>query len=240
MKGAAGAAVGQAVDVVASYHPVRRFREGWSMRWAVLAAALLAASWGMACSGAQGGTEDAPDSGPTASETFCADAMACEGGNQADTSACVVQLGSDRTLAAVTGCTSEYDTYLSCNIEQSSCVTAHYSAGQACQVAADNYDACVSAATEPATTPSASDGISAYCTARCECEHCSNLEYARCLVEEQSSLDVAAAYGCSGEELVQCVLTNGQCVNDHYSSGTMCDSLFDALWDCTNAASSLG
>jgi hypothetical protein len=210
------------------------------MRRAVRWAAIWAASWPMACgSDVNHGSEGNPDAGPTPAEIFCTADMACEGGNQTDSAACVVQVGGERALAAVAGCTSQFDAVLTCTIAHSSCAAGHYTAGQACQAELDAYQACNQAATEPATTPATSDDVTAYCQASGDCQGASAIDYADCLVQGQMELDVAAAYGCSAEALVQCFVAQGQCVSGTYTAGSACEVLFTALDDCVNAASSL-
>lgn len=58
--------------------------------------------------------------GPSISQ-YCTDAMECRGGNQFDTKACVVDGEAVQKKAEIYGCKPEYDAYLDCVFEKSTC-----------------------------------------------------------------------------------------------------------------------
>ncbi|MCC6528412.1 MAG: hypothetical protein IT373_37550 [Polyangiaceae bacterium] len=54
-------------------------------------------------------------------EKLCSETHACEGGNDEDEKACVVELDYRRDVADIVGCTSELDAYYDCLIEHATC-----------------------------------------------------------------------------------------------------------------------
>lgn len=63
-------------------------------------------------------------------EKLCSESRACEGGNDDDEKACVVEMDFGRDVADILGCTSEFDAYYDCLIEHASCRMDSY--GQLC------------------------------------------------------------------------------------------------------------
>jgi hypothetical protein len=86
-------------------------------------------------------------------------------------------------------------------------------------------------------TPGCS-GSGEYCDIRCDCEHCSDIEYDECTIIYEGEEDKADAYGCGGEFAAghDCVVVNNNCTSignlDVFSPETECGDELTDLDDC--------
>jgi hypothetical protein len=74
---------------------------------------------------------------------LCADAMDCEGGNDADVDACVVTLDYYEERASLDGCEPEWDELYACVNDEASCRDNNFSADGYCDRERDRWVDCV-------------------------------------------------------------------------------------------------
>jgi hypothetical protein len=62
--------------------------------------------------------------------------------------------------------------------------------------------------------------VNDYCDAKCDCENCSDEEREECIIERETRVDVADAFGCGAEyrEYLACRADRGTCESEPGSS----------------------
>jgi hypothetical protein len=74
---------------------------------------------------------------------FCADAMDCERGNDADLDACEIELNREEDQADTRGCAPEWDDYYACLEEASRCDNRVWNDRDNCKSARSNWLDCI-------------------------------------------------------------------------------------------------
>jgi hypothetical protein len=85
----------------------------------------------------------AASTGCSGFSSFCADAMDCEGGNDADTEACEIELDAAEEKAAIENCTEEFDAYFTCVEENSDCEDDNWTSDDKCEDEAEDLGDCL-------------------------------------------------------------------------------------------------
>lgn len=73
--------------------------------------------------------------------SYCEDAAACEGGNEADQEACTLRLERDEDRATARACEEDFDAYFECLEDSSECVDGVYD-GSACAEEGETIGEC--------------------------------------------------------------------------------------------------
>lgn len=75
--------------------------------------------------------------------SLCELKMDCEGGNAADTEACIIDYEAGEELAALRGCSDDLDRYLECFDTRADCDNNSFNAGNACDDELDDLNRCL-------------------------------------------------------------------------------------------------
>ena len=80
-----------------------------------------------------------------------------------------------------------------------------------------------------------------WCDLQCDCEHCSEHEYEKCVIDVNEQLDVADAYGCTdqADRLYECAMDEGHCANDHWVTDDYCGGDWTDTLQCIDINSSI-
>ena len=208
------------------------------MRWTepLLASALIVNAVACDDGGSKRAGDDDDGGGSGLSQTVCQAFVECEGGNSLDLGACVAQQKGYGRHAALVGCNPKYEEWLTCTRDNATCVNGSYETGSC----ADGYVACVNGATTAKEPPSASSTAETYCAYLAECHGSSELDLYVCMIQVDTTAEVAAAYMCSSEfqAVAACAIDDGVCLDGFYDTSA-CESQSELYSACIAAASAL-